>query len=1055
MKWVILTEHIPWLGLDGSGVDALLWEEGKARRNWNHILDVARQTSSPSLRILMGEEMGTAAGASATCGGLSTLTSGPGHYGVYTTPDIVNNTVFDCLEDDYLKRVNDQGAWGGANHPENGDGGSDWHCYFDGDFGLTNTCLRGVADWAPNWLGSSPSSASRTYEIINDKHLPTAGTLANYDLMLGGGGRIAVVGGSDGHTSPTKITSQTRCVPVPLPPFFLCAPIPNVEQVKSNDGKIGLIGRTYASINSDRIASGSTDPLARDNPVRQALATGQTVSSTGPLIVPHVGRNIPGNRITVANGNRRLRLRVDWPTGTVPVLQNNINGLDPAAPAPTVPINQRPSSVEVRIVPTKKTCYLSQGGCPTVAVVPADLTVSPGENWANIDLTLPSSSQDFSIYVVAKYPNSPFPGGDLEHAAIASPIFVTVVPGRSNVSAPVAAARSAALSGPGLSLRVTDGAGAAVSTAVAELQKAGTDGTFRPLDAPTYIDSDTEEVTKRADASGLVTWALPGGSYQALVTAPGCRAQDGRPTVIVAVPSGGVASAVLDCTVPTTAPLRVEARLLRGSALAAGTYAAICIKNGQQTTFGPASLPFEATTEIAANAPVGATCTVTQLSPGGALVIGRTAITDLVSPSGLTVQFVNTVTRGPANFALIATSDEPSDDGREVPFTVTCPSGTVNVIANINQSVRIEGDNNNPILDGDVCTVRYRGAGLELDETRTRTVRAVGLSTEGEHETISSVEFQFAVVPQTNPFLPDCSLCVFSTQGSGFSSTGSGLTTIIGGPMYVASPAPAAVSMTGSTRIILQPGPLKVVGGVAAPSNSIDGPIETGTTAVQDELVALPIPTGPATPNTSSVDWFAAPGVTGPPARADGQYRDVSILASGTFRLPAAHQFRSVTVGSGATLLVPPGFYGNLRTIGTGAIIAEGGTIVVFGEVRLTGSGTLTLNSASLYLTCRSANGMDPRSCNQGEPGATLSLAGSYSVTSTQTSPLGLAIRYHPNNGASLEMTGSGMITLGQNGIYAPRSELRMTGSASLGAKTLGVGSVRLTGSPTLRVGSV
>ena len=121
----------------------------------------------------------------------------------------------------------------------------------------------------------------------------------------------------------------------------------------------------------------------------------------------------------------------------------------------------------------------------------------------------------------------------------------------------------------------------------------------------------------------------------------------------------------------------------------------------------------------------------------------------------------------------------------------------------------------------------------------------------------------------------------------------------------------------------------------------------------------------------------------------------------------------------------------------------------------LTGSGGLTLNSASLYLTCSSANGMDPRSCNLGENGATRSLAGSNSATATQTSPLGLAIRYHPNNRANLEVTGSGKIMLGQNGIYAPRSELRMTGSASLGAKTLSVGSVRLTGSTTLRVGAV
>ena len=176
------------------------------------------------------------------------------------------------------------------------------------------------------------------------------------------------------------------------------------------------------------------------------------------------------------------------------------------------------------------------------------------------------------------------------------------------------------------------------------------------------------------------------------------------------------------------APLRVEARLLSGGDVAAGTYSATCSLDGQQQKFGPTKIPYEPTVELTDAAPVGATCTVTQDDPGGAVVIGRTSITDQISPSGLTVQFVNTGTRRPANFVLIATSNNPVDDRRNVSFNVACPTFTAVITVPINQSVAVEGSDTRPIVEGEVCTVAYVGAGLADGENGTQAVRAVGTS---------------------------------------------------------------------------------------------------------------------------------------------------------------------------------------------------------------------------------------------------------------------------------------------------------------------------------------
>ena len=261
----------------------------------------------------------------------------------------------------------------------------------------------------------------------------------------------------------------------------------------------------------------------------------------------------------------------------------------------------------------------------------------------------------------------------------------------------------------------------------------------------TYCDSSSEQFTAinasrpdlRLSARGATSADKSGSYFEVRLTATtsstpevetseNCLSEYARSSVAVA-------------------PLRVEARLLSGGNVEAGTYSATCSLDGEESSFGPLEIPYEPTVELTKAAPVGATCIVTQDDPGGAVVIGRTSITDQISPSGLTVQFVNTVTRRSANFVLIATSNNPVDDRRRVFFNVACPTFTADIAVPINQSVAVEGSDTRRILEGDVCTVAYVGAGLADGENRTRTIRAVGTSSGSN--VIASVEFEFDGAP--------------------------------------------------------------------------------------------------------------------------------------------------------------------------------------------------------------------------------------------------------------------------------------------------------------------
>jgi hypothetical protein len=299
LQWMIYTEHAPWLGLYDH-VDCLpfpphkcqtvvlpnVWDGKQARRQYQEIRDAigTQVRSDQTVRALAGQEVGT---AGQVC---KANYYNAGHYGVYYTPELVPNGQLDCAEPgDYLKAVADAGAWGGINHPDNGDGASDWHCWYTGDsqpssFGTHRRCEKGAADY--NY------GPFRTVEIINDNHLPSLATLNNLDNLLENGTAVGVVGGSDAHTvTRSGLTAR---------------------QNPGNAGKIGSLGRgrTYAYVPGSIRPTKTYSPVDPGDPVRRALREGRTIASTGQLAIPSIGGAAPGSSVTLT-GTSAL-LRVDW-----------------------------------------------------------------------------------------------------------------------------------------------------------------------------------------------------------------------------------------------------------------------------------------------------------------------------------------------------------------------------------------------------------------------------------------------------------------------------------------------------------------------------------------------------------------------------------------------------------------------------------------------------------------------------------------------------------------------------------------------------------------------
>lgn len=358
-EWLIFTEHAPWLGFQRDN-DVELYDHEQGEAQWEMIKDWLDTLSTPDIRGLMGAELGTAAPACTsvnaslefewTCRPIPVFPfvfcafeprvrnfklQSPGHYGVYSTPGFIDNSMVDCNEtgeNGYVDDAYDMGAWGGINHPDNADGGSPWWCYasevVDGDlrgreeqpqlgFRRFDRCPLGLDRYGvetPNAYG-----AFRSMEIISGHNLPSAKTLGIWDMFLQNGFRVAAVGGGDGHTAPRKqdLAAAAICLarlhpdfPGPRPSIGECVDAGSAPG-DPNHNKSGGSGRTLAHYPDMPVGGPLFDSTNPSDPARLAIRHGRTVATNGPTATAQVKGGFPGATVAVGD-DAPFALRVNW-----------------------------------------------------------------------------------------------------------------------------------------------------------------------------------------------------------------------------------------------------------------------------------------------------------------------------------------------------------------------------------------------------------------------------------------------------------------------------------------------------------------------------------------------------------------------------------------------------------------------------------------------------------------------------------------------------------------------------------------------------------------------
>lgn len=234
-EFIVFTEHAPWLGYQKQG-GTNFYSAEQAEEEWNLIKAELDEQSTDATRGLIGLELGTAAPACFVYD-RETFMRSPGHYGVYYTPEFVDKSIVDCNEtgsNGYADDPQTLGGWGGVNHPDNGDGGSQWYCWNTGEYWDGLARLEGGLEMQPNWgwdrcpvgvdtyAAQSPTDTKsfRTMEIINGGNLASFKTLSLWDQFLQNGYHIAAVGGGDAHTAPREadVDAALECAQEAFPP---------------------------------------------------------------------------------------------------------------------------------------------------------------------------------------------------------------------------------------------------------------------------------------------------------------------------------------------------------------------------------------------------------------------------------------------------------------------------------------------------------------------------------------------------------------------------------------------------------------------------------------------------------------------------------------------------------------------------------------------------------------------------------------------------------------------------------------------------------------------
>ena len=348
-EWLIFTEHTPWLGYRREGLP-YNFEQGEAQ--WNAVREAIDLESTSEVRGLIGTELGTAFPACTEFdkdfyfdvgqgeAGVDITVDNPGHYGVYYTPEAINQSVYDCDEtgpNGYVDDVAAVGGFGGINHPENESGVSAWDCYtsreptafeqatitdldsFGGLVGAEKNpiylrekpCRIGIDHYAAE--SPDDDGAMRSMEIISGRNMPTRLTLDKFDMFLQNGYRIAAVGGGDGHTAPRddpSLLGAATCA-VLQENIGDCIDRGAPANEKANSGLAGGSARTLAYYTEDLSTGLGYDSNLEDDPVRRAIRNGETVATNGPKVVAQVEGEFPGGEVSLAS-NDPVELRIDW-----------------------------------------------------------------------------------------------------------------------------------------------------------------------------------------------------------------------------------------------------------------------------------------------------------------------------------------------------------------------------------------------------------------------------------------------------------------------------------------------------------------------------------------------------------------------------------------------------------------------------------------------------------------------------------------------------------------------------------------------------------------------
>jgi hypothetical protein len=269
LKWVVLAEHGPWLGLKryDPPLGIPTFDAAFGRTSWRLIRDSANRIAPPNkVRMLMGEELGSSPPATWS-----------GHFSTYYTPDYIVNSHTDNKEWQYIERVRDAGGWGAINHPASG--GNTWGCW------TRSACDRGTIEF--------PSQV-KAMEIFTGNETVKREALVRWEQMLRYGLRVGIVGGSDVHTS-RRPAEQLG------------------SQQPGNHGEIGADGRARTYIYRPDLGNPNAkfDSDSPTEPVRDALKHGRTIASDGPKIALALD-GAPPSDATLPSASGAYTLTVRW-----------------------------------------------------------------------------------------------------------------------------------------------------------------------------------------------------------------------------------------------------------------------------------------------------------------------------------------------------------------------------------------------------------------------------------------------------------------------------------------------------------------------------------------------------------------------------------------------------------------------------------------------------------------------------------------------------------------------------------------------------------------------